>query len=188
MRKMISIFCVLAVLIGLGSVVIQSSMMYGDNEFVEAGLRYYPHAVFKTCFAADYAWPEGATEAVIDLPEECGGYRVTELGGYMGRGVPCPFTVTLAEPCILYSEAALPTGAKIDEYHLTLNIGRSLAADTNIELDDYYCVGENRFVRILVTVNCSEQNSSFYSENGKLYRKADDSLVEGFFYRSDFTD
>lgn len=188
MRKIRSLCCVLVILVGLGCFVVNGSMMYGDGAFREDGLRYYPHAVFKTCFAADYAWPEGAAEAVIDLPEERDGYRVTELGGYIGRGLPCPFMVDLPGDPVLYSESALPAGAEIEDYHLTLNIGRSLAGDENVAMDCYYCVGENRFVRILTTVNCSGDNPNFYAEDGRLYRKADDSLVEGFIYRADHPD
>ena len=188
MKKLIRIGGILGVLIFLTIVMTQCSWMYGDDDIVEEGLRYYPHAIFKTCFAADYTWPADSTSAVLDIPDSCGGYCVTELGGYIGRGAPCPFMVSLPESSAVYSEGALPEHAQIETYHLVLNIGKTLKEDTNIAMDHYYSVGSNRFVQILVTVNCSEENPHFYSENGKLYKKTDDSLVDGFFYQSDFSE
>lgn len=185
MKKWISIGCILVVLVLVGGLLMQSSMMYGGDEIVDGGLRYYPHAFFKTCFVADLTWPAGETEAVMDLPDTCGGYRVTELGGYIGKGLPCPFTVTMADSVVVYSEGALPENAQVEAWHLILNVGRNLEENTNIEMDGYYRIGPNRFVQILVTVHCSVENPHFYAENGRLYRKADDSQVEGFVYQSE---
>lgn len=169
----------------------QCSMMYGNNDLSSDNLHYYSHNIFKTCFASTYSWPTDGKYAVIDIPDTCDGYRVTALGGYIGSGAPCPFWVSLPDTLSVYSgysESTLPDHAQIDQYHLVINIGKYLRKDEFIVMDDYYEVGYNRFVQILVTVNCSPENPYFYSENGKLYKRLDHSLVEGFFYYSDYND
>ena len=50
----------------------------------------------------------------------------------------------------------------------------------------YYKLSEQQFVQILVSIECDEENPYFYSQDGKLYQRADNTLVEGFFYYSDF--
>lgn len=43
-------------------------------------------------FAADVDW-DGSDGAVIVIPDEVHGYKVTALGGYIGRGVPTAFAL-----------------------------------------------------------------------------------------------
>ena len=114
---------------------------------------------------------------------------MTALGGYIGSGAPCPFSVILPDTLSVYSgysESTLPDCAQIEQYHLVINIGKYLRDDKFIVMDDYHEVGNSQFVQILVTVNCSPDNPLFYSEDGKLYKRLDDSLVDGFFYYSDY--
>lgn len=166
----------------------QSSLMYTDQGLEAGDLHFYSHRLFKTCFAGDYAWPSGEKSAVMEIPDVCDGYRVTALGGYIGSGGPCPLLINLPDTYYAASESMLPGNAQIEQYHLVINIGKYLREDTFVALDEYHNVGENRFIQILVTVHCSPENPYFYSEDGKLYRKSDDSLVEGFFYDFDYSD
>lgn len=167
----------------------QCSMMYGNTDFSYDNLKYYSHNIFHSCFASSYTWPSGENEAALNIPDSCDGYRVTALGGYTGSGGPCPFSVILPNSTSVLSGCSdniLPHNARVEQYHLTLNIGKHLREDKFIVMDDYHKVGTNQFVQILVTVNCSPKNPYFYSENGKLYKRSDNSLVEGFFYYSDY--
>ena len=54
------------------------------------GQRYYRNLVTHQAFAADVDW-DGSDGAVIVIPDEVHGYKVTALGGYIGRGVPTAF-------------------------------------------------------------------------------------------------
>ena len=81
----------------------------------------------------------------------------------------------------------LPEDAVIIPRYLTIRIGKNLRLLGDIEMKLYHCDANDPkvFYRILVTVECAEENRNFYSENGKLYRKAGNQLVDGFFYASD---
>ena len=191
MQKTIKIVCIIFLLFLCFSFLTQCSLMYGNNDFSSDNLHYYTHNVFKTCFASAYSWTSDEEYAVLDIPDTCEGYRVTALGGYKGSGAPCPFLVNLPNTTMVYSgysDSTLPNDAQIEQYHLVLNIGKYLREDKFIVMDDYHKVGTNQYVQVLVTVNCSPENPYFYSEDGKLYRRLDHSLVEGFFYYSDYYD
>ena len=183
--------CALFLLFLCISFLTQCSLLYGNYKLTSDNLSYYTHNVFNRCFAGEYIWPAEGTTAVLNIPDTCEGYRVTALGGYVGSGAPCPFMVSLPTTsgvCSVCSEGTLPDDAQIEQYHLVVNIGRHLRNDECIVMDDYYKIGTNRFVQILVSVNCAPENPCFYSENGKLYKKTDDSPVDGFFYYSDYSD
>ena len=184
-KRFIKVICIVVLTVLLLTSLTECSLMYGDKIIELDKLRYYTHNVFRTCFAGDYTWPSDANYAVLNIPDTCDGYRVTALGGYIGSGGPCPFSINMSGVSVVYSEGTIPKNAQIEQYHLVINIGKNLREDTFIIMDDYYCIGENRFVQILVSVNCSEENQHFYSEEGKLFRKTDHSLVDGFFYYSD---
>ena len=166
----------------------QCSLMYGNKDFSSDGLSYEAHSILHSCFASAYTWPSGEKYAVLDIPDTCDGYRVTALGGYVGSGAPSPFMANLTNAFSVHSKGTLPANARIEQYHLVLNIGKHLRHDEFIVMDDYYNVGLDQFVQILVTVNCSSENPYFYSEDGKLYKRLDHSLVDGFFYYSDYYD
>ena len=60
------------------------------------GQRYYRNLVTHQAFAADVDW-DGSDGAVIVIPDEVHGYKVTALGGYIGRGVPTAFALNAPE-------------------------------------------------------------------------------------------
>ena len=184
--KIIGILLILVLLFLCVMFLTQCSLMYGNKTVSSDHLHYYTHNIFKTCFAGNYTWPAGEKNIVLDIPDVCDGYRVTALGGYIGSGGPCPFIVDLPNAVSIHTEGTLPDNARIEQYHLVINIGKYIREDELIVMDDYHKVGDVQFVQILVTVKCSPENSVFYSENGKLYKRSDHSLVDGFFYYSDY--
>lgn len=186
MRKNVLIICACVVLLAaMCWLLYDSSLMYDGNVLSSGDLSFGTHITNKICYVGTYTWSSDSKEAVLDIPDVCDGYRVVHLGGFFGNGVPDPFCVQLPDAEAIYHESALPEDAEIEQYHLIINIGKNLEDNRFIMMEAYYSMGENRFVQILVTVNCHEDNPYFYSQNGKLYKRADGSLVEGFFYYSD---
>lgn len=182
------VFCCLLLAFLCISFLSQCSLMYSDKKNLSSdNLSYYNHTIFRSCFAGNYTWPSEEEYAELDIPDECEGYRVTSLGGYIGSGGPCPFMVQMPDTRSIYSEGTLPDNAKIEQYYLAINIGKHLRKVEIVEMKVYYNLGSNRFAQILVTVNCVPENPYFYSENGKLYNRLDHSLVEEFFYYSDYS-
>ena len=131
----------------------------------------------------------GLTEFTI--PESYGDYPVVELGGYVGRGAPCPFDIRVKG--IQSSLGVSPSGGtfgkvngkKVDViYHdVTLNLGANIK-EIFADCCGHYVEtggdkGEVHVVRVYV--NCNPSNRQFYSENGRLYDKKGN-LVKGFFW------
>ena len=157
----------------------------GGEELQVDNLAFYTHRIGKTCFAGCYYWNIDSNYAVLDIPNSCDGYRVTELGGFIGIGGPCPFTVVLPDTKSVHNENTLPVGSQVEQYHLVINLGQYRKEDEFVHMKVYHRLEDDRFVQILVSVNCSEDNRYFYSLDGKLYRRKDDTLVDNFFYYSD---
>lgn len=145
----------------------------------------------KTCFVSTYWWPAKTDYVEVDIPDSVEGYRVTTLGGYGGSTAGSPFMVELPYKQVItvhHGAGTLPEDAQIEQYHMVVNIGENLRKIDLTSMDVYYETKDNQFIQILVTVNCDEDNRTFYSKDGKLYRRSDNSLVEGFFYYSDYCD
>ena len=129
---------------------------------------------------------------IIEIPEYCGRYHVTALGGYLGKGLPSPFWIEVEgvdteRYCSLSEKASAPEeGETVNDnivyYDLTLKIGpdiRSIYAEQAGQDD-----GEKMHI-VRVYVECDPDNQEFYSENGILYYKTGENKgkeVRGFYY------
>lgn len=186
MRNAIVRVCITILLLTSVCFLTGCCLLWGKDALTSGNLMCHTHYIRKICFAGAYTWDSQSNVAVLDIPDSCGEYRVSALGGYVGSGAPVPFFVSIPDAIFCCKEETLPQDAEIEYYHLILNIGRYVRDDKFIVMDEFHNVGENQFIQILVTVSCSEENQDFYAEDGKLYRKSDDSLVEGFYYYSDY--
>lgn len=153
-------------------------------------LRYYRNPLTRQAFAADIEW-DGEDGAVITVPDEVHGYKVTALGGYSGRGVPSAFMLKVPETWDAgesfgdAQSAADDTNAKSVVCTLTLKIGKNVS-----KLNEVSCFGvqgrdengEETAWRFHWYVECDEGNETFYAEDGRLYTRADGKLVTDFIY------
>lgn len=174
---LILIFCTASLLINLGLF---------DSETVSFGNLYFTYKKMGgSCEVSHGLWPENADTLTVEIPDEVNGRRVTA----MGNSYPAPFRFNLeGEIAYVCGEEMLPEDPVIIPRYLTIEIGKNLRVLGDIEMKQYYCdVNDpNVFYRILVTIECSEKNRDFYSENGKLYTKAGNRLIDEFFYASDY--
>ncbi len=129
--------------------------------------------------------------SLIVIPEAYGDYPVVELGGYVGKGAPCPFDIEVkgihstmgVSPS--YGTFGKVNGKKVDLiYHdVTLNLSANIkeiyARQDGLYVETGSDRGEVHVVRVYV--NCDPANRDFYSENGRLYDKKG-KLVDGFFW------
>jgi hypothetical protein len=156
---------------------------------------YYPSSMSKRCFAGCYSWDGNKDSMNINIPDKIDGYAIKALGGYIGRGVPTPFGIKLPEELkentVLKYTCDTPVGVPVEELHFTINIGANVKELKNIRFKDYYIYGDyikdTYSYRVVVSISCSKKNKTFYSKDGKLYRSADDSLVDEFFYYGEST-
>ena len=142
-------------------------------------------------FAASYRW-DGSEETMdFTVPDTVFGYRVTALGGYVGRGAPYAFCVqlpeTLGHPRESFGEELWEDAlerypnAYVVELPFTVHIGRELEAVEGVAFDSFYGFspdGQEVLWHVTLTVDCDPENKTFYSENGILYdRKTGEAIL-----------
>lgn len=165
----------------------EASIMYRERICVD-DQNYTLHSFKKVCFADAYYWDGSEDRMLVNVPDECNGYKVTSLGGFAGTGVPSPFGIQIPNTDMGYEEDLLPENAVVHPLCFTIHIGRNVDRLELTTMHYFYRDADTQeFYQILVTVHCSEENETFYSNNGKLYWWSDDSLVDSFFYTSDYT-
>lgn len=186
MKKVIAIVCVIVLVCAVALLLSECSLHYSETRTVD-GLSYTMHRFRKVCFADTVTWDEELNEMVLNIPDACDGYRVTSLGGFLGTGVPCPFTVDMDGADMYYGEGAQPDDALMVQRHLTINLGKYVE---EIRLADMkgcsHIAQTDEYVQIIVSFNCAEDNETFYSKDGKLYYRENDALVEDFYYYADY--
>lgn len=146
-----------------------------------------------------YRWDGESDHMTVVIPDRYNGIKVKRLGGYLGRGYPMPFGISV--------EPQLPDGAQEIEYdyvyetsydYLTdgtytfddviyydfeLRIGRYVSdIDTYKYITVYEYDGKRIACCVRVSVTCDEKNLSYYAKDGKLYRRGTRSLVDDFIY------
>ncbi len=152
-------------------------------------------------FVSAYNW-DGSQESInIVIPEEYNGNKITSLGGYYGRGVPCSFAVEPVESFknSLCSDANLWGYSNILEdigsvetkyFNFNIHISKNIEQIDIHNLNSIYIGenvdGQNHIIKIvlvfLYNITCDEQNEEFYSKDGKLYYRETDALVSDIFY------
>lgn len=146
------------------------------------------------CFAGAYNCREYTYGMEITIPDEYNGKPVKRIGGYFGRGYPTPFYFEIGEWCETTAhteyDADLSTideaGNIIADLPYVLNIGKNIDSVVYVENHLYPCTMEDGsivFYHPVVSINCSEENRTFYSENGRLYNRKDNTLVSDFDYK-----
>lgn len=143
-------------------------------------------------FAAVYEW-DGREETMdFTVPDTVFGYRVTALGGYVGRGAPCAFTVELpesfghtregfGEDLWDYAREKYPN-AEVVELPFTVHIGKNLEEIRQELFGSCYgftAEGHEVLYHVTLTVDCDPENKTFYSENGVLYDRETGEAVLG---------
>lgn len=143
-------------------------------------------------FAAVYEW-DGREETLdFTVPDTVFGYRVTALGGYVGRGAPYAFTVELPERFGHLRESfdtedwdfarEKHPNAEVVELPFTVHIGKDLKEIQEEAFGSCYgftAEGHEVLYHITLTVDCDPANKTFYSENGVLYERATGKPVLG---------
>lgn len=143
-------------------------------------------------FAAVYEW-DGREETLdFTVPDTVFGYRVTALGGYVGRGAPYAFTVELPEGFGHLRESfdtedwdfarEKHPNAEVVELPFTVHIGRNLEEIREAAFGSCYGFtpeGKEVLYHITLTVDCDPENKTFYSENGILYDRETGEAVLG---------
>ena len=134
----------------------------------------------------------------ITIPDDYNGIPIKRVGGFSGIGVPSPFRIDLSQVYMnapegseldmiwSYPDDELSVAYTIENVVFQLHIGKNIEEIDFVFMDDYYPHidedGTVTFYHPVVYITCSEENTTFYSKDGKLYYKSTNALVEDFAY------
>ena len=174
-------------------------------DYVKAGAFGIGYSkIEKSAFIADFDYVLGGENRIV-LPSEYKGIKIKTLGGYVGRGVPSPFGVSINDDEInsgakeryvtdesyLYDENLgwwdetevinCPLAVVLPEYLETVEFIRL----NEVFVGEY--VTENgkikaKIIRPTFYFTIAASNEYFYTLNGKIYNKKDNLLISGIVY------
>ena len=135
-------------------------------------------------------WDGG--DKVIELPDEYNGVPVTKLGGATGIGVPNAFYINLRDKDYNYhgNTIKLPD-SEYEKIMFTVKIGKNLQRIERVEGKMFFGSvitdenGEEIFdtlYKVVYYFEVDSNNAAYYSKDGRLYRKSNDTVVDEFFY------
>ncbi len=162
----------------------------------ENGIQICYSELENNAFIGSVSLESEETEEII-LPNEYNGIPITVLGGYFGRGVPTPFNVIFDSPheegkgFITWNDETDDSFKDATIHDLTL----SLILPKNLKSIDYvekYVHGVEltnedgtthaEIYRVRLCLSIDENNAYFYSEDGKLYDRKTNQLINEFIY------
>lgn len=191
MKRYISLFLTLS---GLLLCLCGCSFAYDYNNGKTVDNVYYVFNKFhKTCFAAGYQWDGKSTDIVIQ--DEVDGYKVTELGGYTGRGVPTAFAIYYqnnffnetsdkSDADIIY-ESELPETAVVHYKNFNIKIGKYVnSIEVTAGFNGYKKIDSYNYIKPLLTFSVSPENNDFQvNDSGMInYVKEGHENTSGFDY------
>jgi hypothetical protein len=165
-----------------------------ESADLTTGQQYYYNQVSRQAFAADYHWDGDDAHRTIQIPDTVFGYSVTSLGGYMGRGVPCNFTVRLPDDYIVKEQFEPELFEDVHQQHpnaqvvdlvFPVTLGKNVSSVKVAAPRWFYCFdaeGTACICRVYFSFDCDPENKTYYSQDGKLYTRADGVLVPDFSY------
>jgi hypothetical protein len=178
----------------IGSVLASCDWAFGYTDAqLTSGFDVYYNKSSKLAFAASVNWDGGESGTTYTIPDMCNDCSVNALGGFFGRGVPCPFEIIVTyegpnpkpeseNPDDFATDAAelVPANSEIHIYSFIVNIGANLS---KIQLVEHFFIcseqtdGSYYVSRSSVFFNVDSANPNFCSKDGGIYNRSDDSLA-----------
>lgn len=150
----------------------------------EDNLNIHYNKMSRECFAAHYEWDGNPENMTITVPDECDGLKVKSLGGF--TAAPTLFYVMV--PDKMHPEAVsvaedIKHIGTIDKntvtYTFTVKLGKNIRDPERFTYKEYYMDDSGKVIYIVeMNYESSPENKWIYSENGKLYDKKTNKLIE----------
>ncbi|MGN0814977.1 MAG: hypothetical protein ACI4MH_07080 [Candidatus Coproplasma sp.] len=190
MKKLFKRFSIIFAVAASLLIVCGCSLFY-SAEISDDG-QYHFGVSNRDAFLISYVWDGTEEGKTLVIPDEFNGVPVTRLGGYTGRGCPCPFGIWLPEAYSNDSDCDLsddffdnqetvdnwfPDGYEIIEITFTVVLGKNVQSLYYSNGDNYYrqftTEGQpTKLYKAVFCYSCSEDNPKFYSQDGVLYEKS----------------
>ncbi len=160
---------------------------FGGREAEDGMVHYQINEQGKRAFAEQCVWDLDPTHRSFDIADTVEGAKVQRLGGYVGVGVAYPFRIEPARgaDCIVSDDPTLKSfdvPVTWQDLEFTVYLGKELNKIANVREAPYYGVknpsGGIDFYRPVCRFVCDEGNETFYSRDGVLYHRSDDTPAE----------
>ena len=148
-------------------------------------LRIYYSNIMRECMVSTVEWDGNTENTVFTIPDEYEGIKVTSLGGVPGLA-PTEFTIRVPED--MHPEAMGVTEdenciSDVDEdtvtYCFTVKLGKNIKKLEHFAYKEYYTDDSGKVIYIVETnYECPSENKWIYSEDGKLYDKNTNELLQ----------
>lgn len=150
----------------------------------------------KRAMAVEWNWSGDPEDTLIEIPDTDGDkVLIDRLGGPIGSNAPVTAFRVATNCDELYQGEDVSKydfDVSFDTVTFTLKLGKNISSitcvhgNTNSKSNQYIAVknddGSVTFYNVLFRVECSDENKTFYSKDGKLYLKKDDSLDSSLRY------
>ncbi len=178
-----------------------SCTTYNDSADVN-GVYVGYSKLFQNYFIGGVSYEKGEDPRIV-LPSVYEGHTINELGGYIGTGVPTPFSIvfegedwfpdapdewytTMEE--YLYTDFFEGYEVKVEDICFQITLPSGLERIKNLRCDDILCgeVTAEKLVYVLRPVyyfEIAESNEYFYTQEGRLYDKQTKAPVQGIVYQ-----
>ena len=163
--------------------------LYNGNEKKAGNFSLRLNASGDRAMVESWTWSGDLNDTVIEIPERYEDKATIDaIGGSIGANASIQmFTILPGSGVNFRNESGYEDYPGLKDIVFTLKIGKSIQ---EINVDFTKCMyaqisekdGSTAIYRILVQVECSEDNQVFYSKDGKLYRRDRDSLVSAIPY------
>lgn len=140
----------------------------------------------QNAFAAEIIWKGDKNAMCFTVPDEYKGYKIANLGGYYGRGLPCPFGV-VADASDYYGDFLSFDDCGDSEYEtliFTVRLGKNIEKIVRVYTEQYigkYLSDEKDEVDVLCKIQLffvvDSENAVFYSQDGVLYYKSNGEIA-----------
>ena len=139
----------------------------------------------KEAFVCEYQW-DGSDEGLRIDARSVNGIPVTRYCGYIGRGLPAPFTIVVPG-----ARAVGITPVSKDDivatFEFTLVIGPQIRDVFFRDLGGYYAVDDpgatqRTYCKVMIKFEVDPDNTEYYEKDGKLYSKSNKMRVSGINY------
>lgn len=184
-----------------------SSYRFENSERIE-GVEYFQSFMSGQAFASGFDWDGETEEISVVIPDtvkfsrSSRMFRITRLGGFRDRSVPCQFSpmlpignggnqVTFGEstddPESLEKLRQQYPRAPVRDLCVQLRLGLYVSEIPLFASSLLYREKqeEGTIWRVTYQVDCDENNRTFYARDGKLYLRADDTPVTQLPYGED---
>lgn len=173
-----------------------------DGELTDDGRMFIGYSKMqRKAFVGELCGNEEDT--AFTLPDEYKGFPVTTLGGYVGRGLPCPFDFSIETPeeYLEYRENQRAFGAYSSFFDQTgdgwetivfyITLGKNIREIENASPCYYFGIkldnGDGTYTmdliyKIVPYFIVPEENKTFYAEEGRLFYKKNGAVAGEFEY------